>query len=65
MVHVVPLNVKPPQIVDWFTTNEALKHVYTFVRAEKSSLSCSTVLSVIKTITRDVLDDILKVGMRK
>ena len=43
-VDVVPLQSKPPQIVDWFIIDEGLRKVYTFVRADKSSFSYSTFL---------------------
>ena len=44
---------------------ESSKSIYTFVRADKSPFLCGSFLRTIKTITRDDLDDIIKVGMRK
>ena len=65
MVDAVPLQVKSPQIVDWFITDEGLRKVYTFVRADKSSFSYSTWLRVMKVISRDDLNDIISIGVQK
>ena len=42
VVHVVPLCVKPPQIVDWVMAEERGIHVYKFIRADKGTLSCGS-----------------------
>ena len=39
--------------------------MYTFVRDDKSSFSCSTFFRVIKVISRDDLDDIIRIGVQK
>ena len=57
------MQTKLPQIVNWFITDEELKHVYTFVREDKSTFWASTFLRVINTITKDDLDDIIRIGM--
>ena len=65
VVDAVPLQSKPPQIVDWFITDEGLRKVYTFFRANKSFFSYSTFLRVMKIISRDDLDDIIRIGVQK
>jgi hypothetical protein len=65
VVDAIPLRAKLPQIVDWFVTDEGLRKVYTFVRADKSSFAYSTWLRVIKEISRDDLNDIISIGVKK
>ena len=58
-----PTQPRKPKIVKWFITDEGLKHVYTFVREDTSTFWASTFARVIKIVTRDELEDIIRIGM--
>ena len=40
-------------------------HVYKFIRADKSTLSCGSFFRTIKTVSKDDVDDIIRISMKK
>ena len=66
-VDAVPLQAKSPQIIDWYTIidDETEKQYYAVIRKDESTFAYPTWSRMIKTISRDDLEDIIRIGQTK
>ena len=60
-----PLNVKPPRIVDWVEEARNNIHGFRITRADKSTRWFPNFAKIIRTVTRDDLQELYEVGKAK